>query len=88
MKYYHTSIIICVKTELVFRRKRADFTKQIVFSAHFAHQIKIISNTRKQGKPLLTRDLPRYYKFMLFAVYYSSTAACAAAKNPLKMGDA
>lgn len=32
---------------------------------------------KKRGKPLFIKDLPRYYKFMLFAVY-PSTAACAA----------
>ena len=67
----------------VFRRKCADFAKQIVFSAHFAHQIKIISNIRKRGKSLFIKDLPRYYKFMLFAVYYPSIAPCAAARRAM-----
>lgn len=37
---------------------------------------------KKRGKPLFIKDLPRYYKFMLFADY-SSTAACAAAKRAM-----
>lgn len=37
---------------------------------------------KKRGKPLFIKDLPRYYKFMLFADY-SSTAAWAAAKRAM-----
>lgn len=37
---------------------------------------------KKRGKPLFIKDLPRYYKFMLFAVY-PSTAAWAAAKRAM-----
>ncbi len=48
----------------------------------FASKLEKWLNTKKRGKPLFIKDLPRYYKFLLFAVY-PSTAACAAAKRAM-----
>ena len=44
-------------------------------------QITNNTKTKKRGKSLFITGLPRYYRFMLFANYYSSTAACAARKS-------
>ena len=46
----------------------------------WALKLEKCSNTKKRGKSLFIKDLPRYYKFKFFAVY-SSTAACAAARR-------
>lgn len=48
----------------------------------FASKLEKCPNSKKRGKSLFIQDLPRYYKFMLFADY-SSTAACAAAKRAI-----
>jgi|GEM_PF-4254078 hypothetical protein len=46
-------------------------------------QITNNTKTKKRGKSLFITGLPRYYRFMLFANYYSSTAACAAATRAI-----
>lgn len=61
---------------------RAEFVKPIVPSVRFGIKTQKCPNIKKRGKSLFIQDLPRYYKFMLFADY-SSTAACAAAKRAM-----
>lgn len=60
-----------------------DLLNELYILHVLASKLEKCPNTKKRGKSLFSKDLPRYYRFMLFANYYSSTAACAAATRAI-----